>query len=342
MPQHNKTLGSPVRQKAFSLSLSDAPIKSKAFGGADNLSFVYKAKEYDESKTYRFIGTSEAKDRDDEIVLLDGWEFKNYEGNPIVLFMHDNRSLPIGKTVGILKDEVKRVLYFDIEFSKSYDFAKTVEGLVEEGILRAVSLGFRVLDWEWDAKQEALLLTKNELFEISVVNVPANQEALIQEGKAAPIESTKTADDLANVVSQLKDELESLRNQLQALTPSSDPQEDVEGDGEAETPNEELPKTNENDDTSKNEETTISTTIDPTVVAAIVAEVLAKLNPQAEENPIEETQVEEPKAEENEEESASEEEDTSEVESKEDELVFVSIEDLSETDGFVVVTEEEN
>lgn len=341
MPQHNKTLGSPIRQKAFSLSLSDAPTKSKAFGGANNLSFIYKAKEYDESKTYRFIGTSEAKDRDNEIVLLDGWEFKNYEGNPIVLFMHDNRALPIGKTVGILRDEVKRVLYFDIEFSKSYDFAKTVEGLVEEGILRAVSLGFRVLDWEWDPKQEALLLTKNELFEISVVNVPANQEALIQEGKDAPIESTKAADDLANVVSQLKIELESLRNQLQALTPSSDPQVDVESDGEAETPNEELPKTNENDDTSKNEENPISATIDPTVVAAIVAEVLAKLNPQADEDPIEETQVEDPKAEESEE-NASEVEDTSEVESKEDELVFVSIEDLSETEGFVVVTEEEN
>jgi len=327
-------LKSNIRQKSFSLSF-DGPVRAKSFTGGDNLKFVFKDSKYDEAKTFRFIGTSEAKDRDNEIVLIDAWDFSNYKNNPITLWGHENRSLPIGKTVAILKDEVKKVIYFDIEFSESYDFAKTVKGLVEEGILRATSVGFRVNDWEWDEKSDALVFTKTELFEISIVNVPANQDAVIQDSKDLAIEEIKSAEaDLANVIEQLRGDVESLRNQLQALNPSSNPESEPEPVGAGDETVEELPKT-ETDEGKEEVKTEVVAVLDDNMVAQIVAQVLAGLQAQA--------KVEEPEEEQtSEDEEEPKEEEGSAPESIEEGLVVVSIDELSETESFVIVTEEEN
>lgn len=349
MPKCNKEIGSLIRQKTFTLSPTDIPARTKSFTGQTSLKYVYKSEGYDEENTYRFIGTSEAKDRDGEIVVLDGWEFTNYKANPIVLWGHDGRALPIGKTVAILTDEVRKAVYFDVEFSKSYDFAKTVEGLVEEGILRAVSLGFMVKDWKWDDKLDALLLTKCELFELSIVTVPANQEALIQEGKDATPDRNKSQDELANVVSQLKEEVESLRNQLAALKPNSEPAAQPEENGDPMVPEGEILKT-ENDDAKPEvtSESIISTDPQPIslelqteptvnlaepVIAAMIEAIVERLSadkkePEPEANEPE-PEPEEPKADEPEAAATPE-------------LVLVNIEDLSEADSFVIVTEEEN
>lgn len=320
---------------------------SKAFENKASLDYVYKSSDYDEEKTYRFIGTSESKDRDGEIVLLSGWDFSNYKNNPIVLWGHDGRSLPIGKTTAILKDEVNKCIYFDVEFSESYDFAKQVKSLVEEGIVRATSLGFRVTDWEWDEKADALLLTQSELFELSIVTIPANQDALLQESKGVEDLNTKSAsEDLINVVSQLQVSIEAMQNQLNALTQSSESNPKDDDDGELKSEGEEIPKTEENNnieqedkgDESKEEEPTTqaSTTLDAASVATIIVEaVLAKLNPKADE-----PSADEPKdGDQNEE---TNEDGKSDPKSEVDTLEIVSIEDLDETNSFVIVTEEEN
>lgn len=350
MKKTKKELGSNIRHKT-SLSLNSAPIvHSKAFENKANLNFVYKSSDYDEDKTYRFIGTSEVKDRDGEIVLLSGWDFSNYKNNPIVLWGHDGRSLPIGKTTAILKDEVNKCIYFDVEFSESYDFAKQVKSLVEEGIVRATSLGFRVTDWDWDDKTDALLLTECELFELSIVTIPANQDALLQEGKSVDDVNTKSvSEDLINVVSQLQVSIQEMQSQLSsALAQSSVSNPSDNGSGEPEPTGGEIPKTEENNnieqnedlDASKNDDPKPNATIDEASVALIVEAVLAKLNPKADEPKVDEPKVDEPKGDEgNEDENG---DGKSDPQPNEESLAIVSIEDLDETNSFVIVTEEEN
>lgn len=321
----------PIRYKTFSLALDTVPVITKGLSGTSNLTFAYKSADYDSDKSYRFVGTSEVKDRDGEIVLLDGWDFSNYKNNPIVLWGHENRQLPIGKVTAILKDETKRVIYFDVEFSESYTLGKTVQGLVEEGILRATSLGFRVLDWEWGENADAWLLTKCELFELSIVNVPANQEAIIEEtSKDVEDNQTKSVEkDDANVLNELREQIEALQLKVDALKPSSEG-EVVEGEPLQEEP---LPKTEE-DDISKT-----NITIDEASVASIVEAVLAKLResqegtqeptptPDAVEeqvDPVVDNPTEDPTVEE------------------EDTISIVDIADLDDTVSFVIINEEEN
>jgi hypothetical protein len=57
-----------------------------------------------------------------------------------------------------------------------------VHQLVEAGFLRAVSVGFRPLEYTYNAEREGYDFKRAELLEVSVVPVPANQEALIAAG----------------------------------------------------------------------------------------------------------------------------------------------------------------
>lgn len=347
--QSKKELLNPIRYKTFSLAPTSEFEVSKSLGSS-KLVPVYTAKDKGDGATHRFIGTSEAKDRDGEIVLMDGWDFKNYNNNPIVLWGHNNKDLPIGKTVGILKDEVNKAIYFDVQFSESYDFAKTVKGLVEEGILKAVSLGFRVTDWEWSEKLDALLLTKSELFELSIVNVPANQEALIQDSEKSVDEeiSTKSVDveSLANVIREMQETIQELQS---AMNPSSkgEPNQEI-GDVGVTEDGEEIPEGTE----PKMEEEPILKTPDISaesielIVQAVVARLQQAVEPEVKETP----ETPEANEDESKDEVDSEEvnevvepaEVVEEVEEEEDDSVTVSVDELNETDGFIIVNEEEN
>jgi HK97 family phage major capsid protein len=56
--------------------------------------------------------------------------------------------------------------------------------LVKDGILTAFSIGFRIVDAEYDAAKELFVVKELELHEISVVSVPANQNTLFSLSKA--------------------------------------------------------------------------------------------------------------------------------------------------------------
>ena len=355
-----KNLANPIRYKTFMPATKTEAMSEKAFG-VEKLTTVYEAKAApDKSKVHRFIGTSESVDRDGEVAKLDGWDFTNYVNNPVVLWGHDHKSLPIGKTVGIYKDEVNKVIYFDIELTEGYDFARSVKALVEEGILRATSVGFRVQEWDYDEKTDAVIFTKSELFEISIVNVPANQDALVQEGKELDELETKSAEaeGLANVITQIQERLEILTQSVESLvTQNSSKTPEGHTDGEAEVGAEAEPaqETLEEDSASitSSSEGTLEipkTQIDISadLIEQVAQIVLERIQPKQDEaaepveSPSDSKEAAEPKAEE---EAAQEEpaEPAAEEPSEEpaEELVAVSVEEIDETEGFVIITEEE-
>ncbi len=66
-------------------------------------------------RKYKFIATDESEDRYGDIVAFDGWDFRNYKSNPIVLFQHHN-SLPIG-TATMVPDTSKKSVTAIIELA---------------------------------------------------------------------------------------------------------------------------------------------------------------------------------------------------------------------------------
>ena len=135
-----------------------------------------------DSKSYTFIVSSEAIDRTGDIVKVDGIDYKNYMKNPVVLFQHErsgkNGTYPIGKTKRMWKENGK--LKAEVELHEDTETARTVKGLIDKGMLNAASIGFRGVKREFKDVdgQQIRIFTKSELLEWSIVDVPANQDAI--------------------------------------------------------------------------------------------------------------------------------------------------------------------
>lgn len=141
----------------------------------------FKIEEVSE-RVLQFTGSTEMRDRDDEVIRMNGWQLKNYRKNPVFMWAHDYASPPIGKARMVKTDESG--LQFQIEFadSETYSFADTIYRLYKGGFLKATSVGFIPLEWEdgqGDDKSPRRTYKKQELLELSAVPVPANPEALI-------------------------------------------------------------------------------------------------------------------------------------------------------------------
>lgn len=125
------------------------------------------------------VGSTGSIDRHGESINPMGWKLENYLKNPVVLWGHDYRALPIGKAIKVWIE--KGQLMFDIQLSKTLEEAKKVWGLIQEEIVRSVSVGFIPLKLDETGEYT---WAEQELLELSFVTVPANPEALTPEQKS--------------------------------------------------------------------------------------------------------------------------------------------------------------
>ena len=129
-----------------------------------------------------------------------GWDFKRYMENPVVEWAHRYDIPAIGKIEGLTIDNegLHGLVYFN---DKSYDFfGWSIGQRVKAGVIRAGSVGFRVMEIEIPSKADSmdgtsLIFRKQELLEFSICNVPANPFAL---AKSAETEKTETTQELNN------------------------------------------------------------------------------------------------------------------------------------------------
>jgi len=123
-------------------------------------------------------------DRGDEIITTDAWELDNFKKNPIILFNHGMDTLggtPVGKATEVRATD--EGLFLKVKMSNSQaPLIKMVRDLVEERILKAFSVGFSPKESdivEHDGKS-IRKISKAELFEVSIVGVPMNQDSLFE------------------------------------------------------------------------------------------------------------------------------------------------------------------
>lgn len=125
-----------------------------------------------------FVLSDETPDRMDDVILSDGWDLDNFKRNPIALFNH-KADFPIGKWQNLHVED--KQLRGHLELAKKGTSARVNEiiSLVEQGILQAVSVGFRPIESRPRKESEfGSFFTKSELVETSLVSVPANPNAL--------------------------------------------------------------------------------------------------------------------------------------------------------------------
>lgn len=172
------------------------------------------------------VASTAATDRMNEVIAVDGWDLKNFKKNPVLLWAHDHSEMAVGIATKVWIEGQGKKASLMIK-GKLHDYtekAKALKQLVEDGIIKTMSVGFRPIDMDGNT------YTKQELLEVSFVNVPANQEAIITAYKSLRSAgfATKTISDLGIPVvmleqfDSLKKEVEELKTLVKA-PPSADP-----------------------------------------------------------------------------------------------------------------------
>lgn len=156
----------------------------------------------DGQKIYRAVASTDALDRDKEVLVPKGVQVENFMKNPVMLFIHQSKQLPVGK---ILKLEVNdSEIAMDFVFAPT-DIGKELQGLYDGEFMSAFSVGFYPKNYIFveentpkklditlqNGSKYSLDLTKYkempravitdwELLEVSPVPIPSNPEALLR------------------------------------------------------------------------------------------------------------------------------------------------------------------
>lgn len=128
-----------------------------------------------------FVLSTDALDSYDERVEQ-SWKLDRFLRNPVALWSHDSRALPIGqwKSVRVEGGALRGTLKFATKDANP--LAEQAWQSVLQGTLRAVSVGFRPgsVRTEEIGGRDVTVLSENDLYECSLTPVPANPEALAE------------------------------------------------------------------------------------------------------------------------------------------------------------------
>jgi len=140
--------------------------------------YTFEAKAINEDEhIVEGIFSTASEDRHGEVVVQEGWKLDDYIKNPVVLWSHDNYQFPLAQMIriGFENGNLAGAMKFAVE---EYPVAATAFALMKGKYLRAFSVGFMNNVYEIDQQNETVKLVENVLLEVSVVNVPAQAEAL--------------------------------------------------------------------------------------------------------------------------------------------------------------------
>jgi HK97 family phage prohead protease len=130
------------------------------------------------SDTRDFVLSTESPDRVGDIVKIDGLNTKNFESNPVALFMHNHRE-PIGIWSNLKKVHGALIGTLNIAAKGTSRMVDFSHSMVEQGMLKAVSVSFIPTEATRNPSGKGLIIHKSELVEVSLVTVPMNPQALM-------------------------------------------------------------------------------------------------------------------------------------------------------------------
>jgi phage head maturation protease len=164
------------------------------FVGGDHAIDCMKAAgpQNDGKPRFRHVASDESVDSVGDIIRVAGWELERFQKNPVLLWAHDQRALPLGLVENVRKGRAsgQKALLTESVFhdAEVNPMAEMVGKLVESGALPGVSVGFVPKEFVYPENAEervklglgewGVLHVKQELVELSVVPVPANGNAL--------------------------------------------------------------------------------------------------------------------------------------------------------------------
>ncbi len=144
----------------------------------------------DEDRSFWAVASTGDKDRDGDIIEPNGWKLANFRKNPVILFGHGYRDLPVAKSLEIKIEDNKLMFKPEFATKEIYPFADTVFQMYKNKFIRTFSVGFVPLkkepidieDEKTNCGKSGYRFTSQELLEISCAPVPSNVGAMAQRG----------------------------------------------------------------------------------------------------------------------------------------------------------------
>ena len=136
----------------------------------------------DKSRVKAVISTGDIA-RDDAIIDPEGWDFSNYDRNPVVLWMHNDSAMPFARTVDRIA--TPNELMATAEFDMEDPMGATIFRKIEAGFINATSVRWLpkrtelITEGKGDGERQVLIFREQELLEWSFVTIPADPKALI-------------------------------------------------------------------------------------------------------------------------------------------------------------------
>lgn len=137
-------------------------------------------------KPLRVVVSTGDVDRYHSVIEQAGWNLKEYQANPVVLWMHDYFTPAIARSAKVEVDGDRLIAEPVFPERGAYPLADTVQDLVRGGFLNAASVGWQADEWTFDEKLGGCRYLKQTLLEWSFVTVPGNAAALV-EARAAGV-----------------------------------------------------------------------------------------------------------------------------------------------------------
>nr|WP_277606380.1 HK97 family phage prohead protease [Acinetobacter sp. NIPH 2699] len=163
-----------IRGKIVEVKYLNVPLKIKSV--SDTGEFEGYASVFDVIDSYSDIVVRGAFQKS-----LERWAERN--DLPSVLWQHQMAE-PIGPFTEMKEDDyglfVRGRLLIDDD-----PLAKRAHAHMKAGSVKGMSIGYMLKDWEYDSAKGAFLLKEIDLWEVSIVTMPANAEAKITEVKAS-------------------------------------------------------------------------------------------------------------------------------------------------------------
>lgn len=154
----------------------------------NQVSFPLEIKEASDNGTFKGYGSVfGVRDSDSDILVkgafhksLSAWSEKGK--NPPMLWQHSQKD-PIGYYSVMREDDGG--LYVEGNILLDVQKGKEAYALLKNGVVTGLSIGFMTKDSEYDSRTKARMIKEVELFEVSLVTMPANDAARVSFVKAA-------------------------------------------------------------------------------------------------------------------------------------------------------------
>lgn len=188
--------------------------------------FIKATIEKKDDGSFVAIASTNSIDRHGEVVDNNGWDLKAFKKNPVILWGHDHTEPAIGvsKKTWVEGTGKKAKLMIQPLLHDVTEKARAIKALVDMGVIKTLSVGFKPLE-----SPDGITFTKNELLEVSMVNVPANADAMTLAYKSLkdsgfdndvikdvgiPVELLEKIDEVVDRSEKMEEDIEELKTMV--------------------------------------------------------------------------------------------------------------------------------